>query len=87
MKSSCLKCNGKGNGMKICEVSGANLVAKCAECEGTGKKVQIYYANVLCHKNIGNMPFMGVTLYNTISEAQEYKHREFFILKTIEIKI
>jgi len=62
---------------KVCEVSGAVIETQ----------ERIYYANVLSHKNIGDCPFMHPTLHNTRDEALNYTSREFFIIKTIEVKI
>lgn len=80
----CKTCNGSGD--QKCDVSGVK-VGKCENCEGNGIKPKIYYANVLTHKNIGEAIWMHSTLFDTEAEAMRYKHPEFVLIKTVEVKI
>lgn len=83
--NQCKKCHGNGN--EMCKDSGTLIESPCEACDGTGQELRTYYANVLVHKNIGDHPFMGSTMFESILEALQYRHREFIVIKTIEIKV
>lgn len=81
----CTKC--LGDLREHCKESGVMLDSKCSHCEGTGKEPTIYHALVLTHKNIGNHVWMHPTLFDTIEEAKRFTHREFIVIKTIEVRV
>ena len=81
------QCSGSGRWFDICEDSGAKIVKTCPECEGSGIRLRIYWAVVLTHKNIGDMCWMYPSLFESKQEAENFKHREYIVIKTIEVRI
>ena len=88
MKPICKGCTGKGIYFTHCKVSGATIGKQCKECDATGFAKRIYYGIVLSHKNHGEGGvWLHPTLFDTLGEAQRFKHREYFVIKTIEVRV
>lgn len=87
MKSECKECKGKGVTYQTCEVSGARIGSQCKHCDATGFDKKIYYGIVLTHKSHGEQIWLHPTLFDTLGEAQRFQHREYIVVRTIEVKI
>jgi len=85
----CSQCHGVKQ--QMCKDSGTLLNAPCDHCDSTGIEPQVYYVNIMTHKNfdrnISEMIWAHSTLFITRKEAEEFTHREFIVVKTIEIKV
>jgi hypothetical protein len=81
------QCSGTGRSFDVCEHSGAKIAKTCPECEGSGIRLKTYWAVVLTHKNIGEMCWMNPSLFETKEEADNYKHREYIVIKIMEIRV
>lgn len=86
-RQKCSQCNGKGNVEWFCDISGAAIPQSCAHCNATGYEPKIYYANVMQYKSVIDKPFMWSSLFETREEAEQHKSREFYPVKTIEVRI
>ena len=84
VKGQCRSC--MGTGKDTCKESGVEI-GDCRECEGVGLKPHTYYALVLTHKNIGEHVWMHPTVFDYLAEAQRFKHREFIVIKIVEVKV
>lgn len=83
----CTSCEGKGVKYRTCVETVARVVTQCHDCNATGRKINTYYGLVLTNKDTHNNIWLHPTLFDTLSEAQRFKHREYFVIKIIEVKV
>jgi hypothetical protein len=84
-EEKCKSCQGS-TGIQCNEI-GVLIKGCCEECEGTGRNLKTYWALLLTHKNIGEHIWMHPTLFDTLAEAQRFKHREFLVVKVLEVRV